>query len=49
MAVTSPETQPAVEKDPYADVTVWCTDVEGPADVVDGFCAACGAWDHDTF
>ncbi|GAA4428814.1 hypothetical protein GCM10023169_30350 [Georgenia halophila] len=48
MAVTTTlETAPDV--DVYADLTVWCTDLECPADVVDGFCAACGAQDHEAF
>ncbi|RPF26734.1 hypothetical protein [Georgenia muralis] len=37
-----------VEVDAYADCPrVWCSFADGPAQVLDGFCACCGACDHD--
>ncbi|PFG39454.1 hypothetical protein ATJ97_1960 [Georgenia soli] len=47
MAVaTIAEVEPDV--DIYADcVKVWCTDCDGPAQLMDGFCDSCGARDHD--
>ncbi|MFD1717706.1 hypothetical protein [Georgenia deserti] len=47
MAITAAEIESDV--DPYADLTVWCTEVGGPAEVLDGFCATCGAHDHEVF